>query len=127
MLDSINLDPDRIEDFYFPVNFRQIEDLVGKVLTQIEAMNMSPTAEKANKDIARQLLWKWWSDAQENSMTSYKQCIGPIYARTGNRSADDKSPISTWYTQSGVVDDDLEGRRLPNGRKTEVDRDGNPV
>lgn len=65
-------------DYYFPLNINLAEKLLGKMLTHIEAMGLPDKVEKANKDLVRQSFWKWWSDVQENSMTSYKGCIGPI-------------------------------------------------
>lgn len=66
------------EDLYFPVNEPQIRDLIGKILTHVDAMGLPERVEKANKDLIKQALWRWFSDAQENSMTSYRGCIGPI-------------------------------------------------
>lgn len=65
-------------DYYFPVNLHLAENLLGKFLTHIEAMNLPERSEKANKSLARQFFWSWWSDVQENSMTSYRGCIAPI-------------------------------------------------
>lgn len=66
------------EDFYFPINIPQVNTLLGKLLTHIEAMNLPSSAEKANKDLVRQSLWSWFGEVQENSMTSYRNCIAPI-------------------------------------------------
>lgn len=66
------------EDFYFPINVHQVEDLLGKTLTHIEAMNLPSSVEKANKDLVRQTIWKWFETVQENSLTSYKGIIAPI-------------------------------------------------
>lgn len=95
------IDPSKINRYYFPANTRQFEDLVGKMLTQVEAMNLRESVEKANKDIVRQLLWKWWNDVQENSMTSSRLCIGPIIAPNETGVASDKPYI--WYTRSGEL------------------------
>lgn len=69
---------EHIGDFYFPINVFLVEDLLGKVLTQIEAMGLRESVEKANKDIARQMIWKWYDAVQENSISSHKGCIAPI-------------------------------------------------
>lgn len=66
------------DDFYFPVNISQLRELVGKMLTHVEAMGLPERAEKANKDLVRQSLYKWWEEAQEDSLTSYRGCIGPV-------------------------------------------------
>lgn len=64
--------------FYFPVNSNLVKSLIGKILTQIESMNLSERGEEATKDIFKQMVWRWWSDVQENSITSTNGCIGPI-------------------------------------------------
>lgn len=69
---------DHMEDFYFPINVHQVEGILGKILTHIEAMNLPSGVEKANKDLVRQTIWRWFGDVQENSITSYKGCIAPI-------------------------------------------------
>jgi hypothetical protein len=69
---------ERMGDFYFPINVHQFEDLVGKVLTQFEAINLPEKVEQANKDIVKQLLWRWFDNVQENSITSWKAIVGPI-------------------------------------------------
>lgn len=66
------------DDLHFPVNLPLIQNLIGKMLTHVEAMGLSATAEKANKDLVRQSVWAWFSDVQENSLTSYRGCIAPI-------------------------------------------------
>lgn len=65
-------------DRFFPVSHPQIQTLLGKMLTHIEAMGLPEKAEKANKDLVRQSIYGWFTDVQENSMTSYRGCIGPI-------------------------------------------------
>lgn len=96
----VEIEPDKIEQYFFPVNLSQFENLVGKVLTQIEAMNLNERSEKANKDIARQTLWGWWNSAQENSLTSSGLCIGPIFAPNSDGRADGK--VYQWLTEDGV-------------------------
>lgn len=64
--------------YYFPINLAQVEELLGKMLTHVEAMNLPAGVEKANKDLVRQSIWQWYSDVQENSMTSYQGVIAPI-------------------------------------------------
>lgn len=96
----VEIDPDKIEQYFFPVNLSQFENLVGKVLTQIEAMNLNERSEKANKDIARQTLWGWWNSAQENSLTSSGLCIGPIFAPNSDGQADGSA--YQWLTEDGV-------------------------
>lgn len=101
----VAIDPDKIEQYHFPVNVRQFEQLVGKVLTQIESMNLRETAEKASKDIARQTLWGWWNGVQDNSLTSSGLCIGPIFAPNSDGRA--TGELYQWLTEDGVKYDPL--------------------
>lgn len=90
---------DRPNDVYIPVNIGQVKDLLGKVLTQIEAMNLSEKAENANKSIAKQTIWLWWENAQENSLTSWERCIGPI-------DMEERKKTLGWYdAQKDTFDD----------------------
>lgn len=73
------VDPMKIDRYYFPIDVSQVENLLGQMLTQVEAMNLREQVEKANKDIVRQRIWKWFEDVQENSLTSYQGCIAPIF------------------------------------------------
>jgi len=95
------IDPAKINRYYFPANTRQFEDLVGKMLTQIEAMNLRESVEKANKDIVRQILWSWWGGVQENSMTSSGLCIGPIVAPNDTGVVSDMPYV--WLTKDGKL------------------------
>ena len=66
------------ENTYFPINNSQINTLLGRVLTQLETMNMPDKAEKANKVIFKQMIWRWFDEVMENSVTSSDGCIAPI-------------------------------------------------
>jgi len=95
------IDPSKIDRYYFPSNVRQFEDLVGKMLTQVEAMNLRESVEKANKDVVRQILWSWWSGVQENSMTSSGLCIGPVLAPNSDGRVSETPHY--WLTNSGQI------------------------
>jgi hypothetical protein len=66
------------EDLYFPIDHNQIRSLLGQVLTQVEAMNLQPQNEKAVKAIFTQMLWRWFDEVMENSITSAHGCIAPL-------------------------------------------------
>lgn len=73
--------PAEINDFeglYFPINHLQLRNLLGQVLTQVEAMVLPPQSEKATKAIFTQMLWRWFDDVMDNSVTSSRGCIAPI-------------------------------------------------
>ena len=100
----MQLDPNKnaVGDYYFPINVRQMEDLVGKVLTQVESMNLRENVEKAAKDVFRQQLWRWFDSVQENSISSWKLCIGPIETTdSGNPKQDHDTFV--WHTQVGTI------------------------
>jgi hypothetical protein len=86
MVDEIrtSVNPERLDKYYFPINLNQVKDLLGKMLTHVEAMNLREGVEKANKDLVRQHIWKWFAEVQENSLTSYKGCIAPIFSFSDN-------------------------------------------
>lgn len=58
------------EDYWFPINHNQVRDILGKILTQIEAMNLPTAAEKANKAIFTQMVWGWFDGVMDNSATA---------------------------------------------------------
>lgn len=71
--------PDADHDsLYFPVGWPQIKTLVGVVLTHIDACGLPAFQNDAVKSLVRQSIQRWFSDVQENSLTSYRGCIGPI-------------------------------------------------
>jgi hypothetical protein len=65
-------------DNYFPTNHLQVQQLVGKMLTHIEALGIPAGQEKAAKDLVKQTIYGWFANVQENSMTSYRGCIAPL-------------------------------------------------
>jgi hypothetical protein len=73
------------EKYYFPIDHRQIRDILGQILTQIESMNLSPKSEMVNKAIFTQMIWRWFDEVMENSATSAKKTgIRPIRNERGN-------------------------------------------
>lgn len=66
---------------HFPINHHQVRDLLGKLLTQLDSMNLPERAHAANKAVIIQHIWRWFDTVVENSNTSYKGCIGPIDAK----------------------------------------------
>lgn len=96
----IKLDPGRIDDYYFPVNVSLAENLLGKLLTHVEAINLPSHVQKANKDLIRQTFWAWWSRVQENSITSAGLCIGPIEVEPGLGGND---RVYRWLTDVGLI------------------------
>lgn len=72
-----NYDPfdDRVS---FPINHKTVRDLLGRVLTQLDAMGLPDRAHAAAKSLLTREVWRWWADACDNAATSYKGCIAPV-------------------------------------------------
>lgn len=66
------------QDYYFPINLNQVRELEESLFTRLEMLNLSKKAEDAAKVVFQEQIWQWFSDAQENSTTSYKGCIAPV-------------------------------------------------
>lgn len=76
---SIMLDPERnAGDYHFPVDLHLAQNLLGVVLTHLDAIGMPDPQAKAVKDLVRQSFWRWWDTVKENSVTSYRGCLAPI-------------------------------------------------
>lgn len=46
------------------IGAKEVSSLIGKLLTHVEAMGLTPSAEKANKDLIRQAVHGWWRTCQ---------------------------------------------------------------
>lgn len=66
------------DNVYYPVNHQQLRDLLGKLLTQLDAMALPDRAHRAAKTLLVQEAWRWWDGVAENATTSYLGCIAPI-------------------------------------------------
>lgn len=67
------------DDLYVPINGgHQLNDLIGKLLTLLDAVGMSPAQGKAVRDLARQQIRGWYAEARHNAETSYRGCIAPV-------------------------------------------------
>lgn len=84
------VDVGKERQYHYPINVSQVENLLGNILTQLEVMNLRN--EKATKDVFRQLVWRWYDNAQENSITSYQNCLAPIFSYTEDGRIRDKGP-----------------------------------
>lgn len=91
------------EEYFFPIQAAQVRNLIGKILTHVEAMNLPERVEKANKDLVRQAIWDWWSSAVDNSTSSAGGCIGPIEHIREARTSDDKPNRYVWHTTVGEL------------------------
>lgn len=69
-------------NYYFPVNLDQVRELEESLFTRLEMLNLTKKAEEAAKQVFQEQIWQWFSDAQENSTTSYKGCIAPVITET---------------------------------------------
>jgi hypothetical protein len=76
------------DNVWYPVNHRQLRDLLGKLLTHLDAMSLPDRAHKAAKTLIVQEIWRWWDDAADNSHTSAAGCIAPVVVANGGRYVD---------------------------------------
>ena len=90
----VSQDVDVVNDVFFPINYPQVRDLLGKMLTHIDALGLPEAQGKAVKDLVRQSFSVWFDGVQDNSMTSYRGCIGPIELLRG---ADGKDRKYVWH------------------------------
>jgi hypothetical protein len=75
------------ESHWFPINHSQVRDILGQILTQIEAMNLNEKSERASKAIFTQMVWRWFDEAMDNSATSYEPAgLRPIKSKDGDNS-----------------------------------------
>lgn len=73
------------DDIYYPVNHQQLRDLLGKLLTQLDAMALPDRAHRATKTLLTQEVWRWWDGVAVNATTSYKGCIAPVVVHNGGK------------------------------------------
>lgn len=63
---------------YYPVNHGAVQNLVGRVLTTLDAMGLSDRTHKAARTLFMEKIWRWWNEQYDNSVTSADGCIAPI-------------------------------------------------
>lgn len=69
------------DDLYVPINGGyQLDSLVGKMLTVVDAIGLPDPQAKAVKGLARQFIGQWYAETQHNAETSYRGCLAPIVA-----------------------------------------------
>lgn len=67
------------DDLYAPINGGyQLNDLIGKVLTLLDATGMPDGQAKAVKDLIKGQIRSWYADALDNAETSFRGCLAPI-------------------------------------------------
>ena len=93
----ISPEVDVARDVYFPINYDlQVRDLLGKMLTHVDALGLPEAQGKAAKDLVRQTFGVWFDRVQENSMTSYRGCVGPIEVL---RESNDTERKYVWHAE----------------------------
>jgi hypothetical protein len=84
------------DNVHYPITHLQVRDLLGKVLTHLDAMGLPDRAHRAARTLLTAEVWRWWDGVYENATTSTQGCIAPIV--TGN---DPNGPHSNrWGWQS---------------------------
>lgn len=105
-------------DYYFPINLDQVRELEESLFTRLEMLNLSKKAEDAAKVVFQEQIWQWFSDAQENSTTSYKGCIAPVITKKTSEMTDDRQyPSNRWGWTS--EEEYLDAPKLVSAGKTE--------
>lgn len=66
------------DDVYYPVNHKQLRELLGDNLTILDGMNLPERVHRAVKATITQAAWRWWDEVYSDATTSYKGCIAPI-------------------------------------------------
>lgn len=93
------------DNVFFPTNHALVRDLLGKLLTQLDVMNLPDRAHRAAKTLIVAEVWRWWDYVTDNCVTSYEGCLAPIMMRTRpyQKTDDgDPSPPSNrwgWYSE----------------------------
>lgn len=86
----ISNEVDVVNDVFFPINYPQVRDLLGKMLTHVDALGLDAFQRDAAKSLIKQSIHVWFEGVQENSMTSYRGCIAPIELLRDNDGKDRK-------------------------------------
>ncbi len=91
------------DDVWLPANHRQLRDLLGKLLTQLDAMALSDRAHHAAKALITREVWNWWNGVYENATTSHLGDLAPIVT-DGPRVADGPSNRWGWQSEQAWLD-----------------------
>lgn len=91
------------DNVFYPVNHQQLRDLLGRLLTQIDAMVLPDRPHRAAKTLLTQQVWRWWDGVADNATTSYLGCIAPIVVANGGRVVDGVEPSNRWGWESEAV------------------------
>lgn len=87
------------DNVYYPANHRQFRDLIGRLLTQLDAMALPDRAHRAAKTLLVQEAWRWWDGVAENAVTSGQGCLAPVVmAHWGT--VDGVAPSNRWGWES---------------------------
>lgn len=92
---------------YFPINHNLVRDLLGRLLTQLDAMGLPDRAHSAAKSLLVREVWRWWSFACDNATTSGLGCLAPVVLNDDGYVAKDDvtaaaqvSPSNRWGWKS---------------------------
>jgi hypothetical protein len=90
------------DNVYYPISHRALRELIGVVLTHIDAMGLPERTHKAAKTLIVRDAWRWWDGVHENATTSGAGCLAPVVLPP------DHSP---WSRGIGAAAPDLIGNR----------------
>jgi len=87
---------------WFPIKHSQLRDLLGKVLTQLDALSLPDRAHRAARSLIVAEFWRWWNEACDSACTSYAGCLAPVVMATG--SEDTPSNRWGWASEQAYLD-----------------------
>jgi hypothetical protein len=90
------------DNVFYPINHSQVRDLLGRVLTHLDAMGLPERSHRAAKTLLTRDVWAWWSAVHENATTSYKGCIAPVVTAGGTVTVG-LEPSNRWGFPSEVA------------------------
>lgn len=86
------------DHIWYPTSPMQIRDLLGKLLTQLDAMGLPDRAHRAAKTLLVQEVWRWWDGVYENATTS--ESLAPVVGTPGGRYIEGQPSSNRWGWKS---------------------------
>lgn len=81
---------------FYPLNHNQVRDLLGKLLTQLDAMGLPDRVHAANKALMMQAVWRWWDGVYSNATTSAVGCLAPVVTYNNGKYVEGEPSSNRW-------------------------------
>jgi len=88
------------DHIWYPTSPMQVRQLVGKLLTHLDAMALPDRAHRAARTLIVQEMWRWWDEVCDNAVTSTEGCLAPVVARPHGRYVEGEPSSNRWGWQS---------------------------